>query len=444
MSILILGAGKSGTTGLYNSIKAAVADTGDWYFLFEPTKPEPFRALQRFAPERPILTKVMIHRAAACELDKVDFAHRILVIRDPRDIVVSRLLFRPLIRSAVRKSSPQNLEKFLDALREKEADPSSWSLHGLHELADELNLGSSGFRSLVRTLDDLTETDRNRSYFTSRYEAFVDGDLDELSDYVGVRVVNRAAAEDSWLAHITRSKGYGDWRHWFREDDIDYFRPLFGAYMDHFAYTDWELAPEPAVDPDSSSDYIKRKLAERAPQVQARYGAKWSVESVKDDREVRSMLEMAEDGDPVSAQRLALLLRAGHRVELDPVAAQRWARHGAIQGHAPSMLLLADLLEDGPSPDAEAAVRWRSDAAVFAEAASPKKGAAKPGKSPADAQLRKARRRIRQLEREMADLRDSARYQVGDVIVDSFTGPRRDLLRLPSRLRAIYRSRRPR
>ena len=73
MSILIFGTGKTGTTGLYNSIKAAVRDAGDWYFLFEPTTPAPFRALPRYAPDRPILTKVMIHRAEGCELDPAQF-----------------------------------------------------------------------------------------------------------------------------------------------------------------------------------------------------------------------------------------------------------------------------------------------------------------------------------------------------------------------------------
>ena len=356
---------------------------------------------------------------------------------------MSRLLFRPLIRSTVRKASRQNLETFLDALREKEADPSSWSLRGLHKLADELNLGTSGFRALGRELDDLRGADQSRSSFTSRYEDFVDGRLDDLSDHLGVKVTSHETAEHSWLAHISRSKGYGDWRHWFREDDIDYFRPRFGSYMDHFAYTDWELAVSPTIDPASSSDYIRGKLAGRASQVQARYGDKWSVEAVKGDRDVRSMIEMAEDGDPVSAQRLALLHQAGHRVEPDPLAARRWARHGAIQGHAPSMRLLADLLDSEVPADHEAAATWRRDAAEFAQPLTSGSGQEEDiGNSQAAAELRRAQRRIRQLEGELAAVRDSARYRVGDVLVDGFTGPPRDLLRLPSRLRAIYRSRR--
>ena len=147
----------------------------------------------------------------------------------------------PLIRSAVRRSGPENLERFLDAIREKEADPSSRSLQRLYRLAGELGLGSSGYRGFIRTLDKTVQIDNQASYSRSRYEDFVDGHLDGLSDYLGVRVTNHEAADDSWLSHITRSKGYGDWRHWFRDDDVEFFRPLLGGYMDHFEYSDWEL-----------------------------------------------------------------------------------------------------------------------------------------------------------------------------------------------------------
>lgn len=444
MSILILGAGKTGTTGLYHSIKGALDPDEGFYLLFEPTRSEPFRALAKYAPDRPILTKVMIHRATSCQLDEVPFTHRILVVRDPRDVMVSRLLFRPLIRRAVRDAEAANLQRFLDALREKEADPASWSLRALHELADELGLGSSSFGPFVTTLDDTVHADQQGAYFASRYEDFVDGKLGDLSAYLGRDVVNREAGEDSWLSHIIRSKGWGDWRHWFTADDLEFFRPRFERYMDHFGYTDWSLAIDPVIDPAKSSEFISRKLEERKPQVEARYVNKWSVRSVTDTREVESLTEMAEDGDPVSAQRLALLHLAGQVVEADPAAAVRWARHGAIQGHTPSMRLLADLLDDGADgdPDPYAASRWRADANALAAAATPQ--APRPPRRGSNRKLRAANRRIRQLEKELATVKGSVRYGVGSALVAAATNPWRDLPTLPKRLWALYRSARRR
>ena len=438
MSILILGAGKTGTTGLYHSIKGALDPDEGFYLLFEPTRPDPFRALARYAPDRPILTKVMIHRAASCQVDEVPFTHRILVVRDPRDVMVSRLLFRPLIRRTVRNAEAANLQRFLRALRDKEADPASWSLRALHELADELGLGSSSFGPFVTTLDDTIHADQQGAHFTSRYEDFVDGKLGDLSAYLGRDVVNREAGEDSWLSHIIRSKGWGDWRHWFTADDLEFFRPRFERYMDHFGYTDWSLATDPVIDPAKSSDFISRKLEERKPQVEARYVNKWSVESVCDAREVESLTEMAQDGDPVSAQRLALLHRAGQVVEADPVAAVRWARHGAIQGHTPSMRLLADLLDEGADgdPDPDGASRWRADASALAAAATPQVPPPPP-RGP-NRKLRAANRRIRQLEEELATVKGSVRYGVGSALVAAAANPRRDLPTLPKRLWRIY------
>lgn len=440
MSILVLGAGKTGTTGLYHSIKGALDPDEGFYLLFEPTRAEPFRALARYAPDRPILTKVMIHRAASCQLDEVAFTHRILVVRDPRDVMVSRLLFRPLIRRAVRDAAVVDLQRFLGALRDKEADPASWSLRALHELADGLGLGSSSFGSFVATLDDTVHADQRGVYFTSRYEEFVDGKLGDLSAYLGRDVVNREAGRDSWLSHITRSKGWGDWRHWFTADDVAFFRPRFERYMDHFGYTDWSLASDPAIDPATSSGFIARKLEERRPQVEARYVTKWSVASVCDAREVESLTEMAEDGDAVSAQRLALLYRAGRVVDADPAAAVRWARHGAIQGHTPSMRLLADLVGEGAAgdPDPDGASRWRADASALAAAATPQ--APRPPRRGSNRRLRAANRRIRQLEQELAAVKGSVRYGVGSALVAAAANPRRDLPALPRRLWALYRS----
>ncbi len=446
MSILILGSGKTGTTGLYNSIKDAVRDTGDWYFLFEPTQPTPFRALDQYASERPILTKVLIDKAAACGLEPESFDRRILVVRDPRDIVVSRLLFMPLIRKAVRKVGKDELDRFLDAIRKKEADPSSWSVRDLYQLAGDIGLGSAGFGSFNRGLKDIVDIDTSESYFVNRYEDFVDGRLEPLSDYLGVEVVNREAGEGSWLSHITRSKGYGDWRHWFLPADVEYFRPMFRQFMGHFGYTDWDLADTQSLDPDAGSAHIERKLAERAAQVKARYGTpKWTVKSVTNDSDVHALVDMADDGDPVSAQRLALLYQAGHLVHRDAAQARRWARHGAIRGHQPSMLLLADLLGDaGSDADStdESAGFWRKAAEAEASVHKAGKGG-DPVTAVSDArkfQLRAARRRVRQLEKEVEKVRSSTRYQVGDLLVNAASNPR-DVLRVPSRLLELYRNR---
>ena len=62
MSIVISGRGKSGTTGMYNTIKASLPERDhEWMCLFEPGKPDYLTALWANSPESPVLTLSLIH-----------------------------------------------------------------------------------------------------------------------------------------------------------------------------------------------------------------------------------------------------------------------------------------------------------------------------------------------------------------------------------------------
>jgi hypothetical protein len=364
MSVLVVGAGKTGTTGLYTSIKSAVRERGGdrWYCLFEPVTATPFRGLRRFAPDRPVLTKVMVHRLRRCEVRPATFEHRVLAVRDPRDVLVSRLLFRPLIRASVRSTSSERLERFLTALREKEQDPAAWSVLGLHRLADELEISRSGFETIGRAQQRVVDLDRRGIFRVSRYEDFVDGTVDALAEHLGFELGRRETSSGSWLGHIERTKGRGEWRSWLRPEDVAFFRPIFEPYMTHFGYgDDWDLAHAPEIDPDTCSRYVQRKLVDRRQQVIERYSEPWSTSSVTTPEQVARLLDMADDGDAVSCHRLGLVLRDGGPVPADPAGARRWAEHGALQGHVPSMRLLAELFD--ARGDGERSQQWHRAAA---------------------------------------------------------------------------------
>jgi hypothetical protein len=431
LRILILGDAKSGTTGLYNSIKGALRASGeDWVFLFEPTAPEPFDALARYGSDLPLLTKVIVNKERACRLRHGDFSHRILVVRDPRDVVVSRLLFRPLVRGSVRNTPEATLEQFLAALRTKERDPSSWSVHGLHELANDLGITPAHWNGYVANLRHMMALDDRFDFHKQRYESFVDGDLTALSAYLGRDIVGSEAGRGSWLSHITRSKGYGDWRSWFREDDVDFFRPMFSRFMERYGYDDdWKLAPEPQIDPSTSSGHIEAKLVERRAQVEQRYSDDWSLDGVHEPEQVDALVSMATDGDAIAAHRVAALLREGRVGEADPAAALHWAERSAMLGSAEGMRLLARFHAEGVGtvPDAEQAEFWEGEAQGWATSV---------GRAAAGREVREMRLRMAAVER-------SSEYRVGDAFVRAVREPGRATLALPSRLWQIY-ARRPR
>lgn len=366
-NILILGLAKSGTTGVYSAVKEAAKRQGDdWVFVFEPKRPEPLRALLRYAPDAPLLVKAMLRAEAALDLPYDHFGRRLLCVRDPRDVAVSHLLFRPLTRGSATGVPPGTVERFLAALREKERDPRSRSVVALHRLGDELGVGSSAFGNQRRLMRRMAELESAQRMQPVRYETFVDGRLDDLSAYLELEVTPTRTDPDSWLGHIPRSMGHGDWRNWFLAEDVAYFRPRFRSFMERYAYDDdWELAPIPRIDPETSSAHVERRLVERRAQVHGRsLAGRGTAGPVAGAAGVAFLRGRAEDGDVVSAYRLAEVLLRGGPVAPDPTEARHWAYRASIQGHAPAMELLSRMLrrgEGGPR-DPAGARRWVGEA----------------------------------------------------------------------------------
>lgn len=368
MSIVILGLAKTGTTGLYSAIKEAIGQRGEeWYFLFEPTKRRQLRSLRRYAPDVPLLTKAMVRIEPRLRIDYPAFEHRVMTVRDPRDIMVSHLLFRPLIRRSVVNTDQRSLDRFVALIREKETDPASHSMRELHARGDELGVGASGFGQITEIMDHMIALGQEREFHTVRYEDFVEGYLEELSDYLGFEVKNAETSSESWLGHIARSKSYGEWRDWFLPEDVEFFRPLFARFMEYQGYADeWDLPVEQHIDPSSASEHIAKKLGDRQRQVTERQSEdRWSPDRVAGEEEVRYLTERAEDGDALSAHRLAQALLHRSSRPADRREALRWAHRGAVQGHLACMELLADILRRGGEEDRWRAQFWAKQAAAL-------------------------------------------------------------------------------
>ena len=354
-NIVILGLAKTGSTGLYNNVKAALAKSEhDYYFLFEPTRPGPLRDIRRYAPQQPILTKVMIAREPDLDLPYDHFPKRITLVRDPRDMIVSFLLFRPFIRADV---PWERVEPFVTAVKEKEKDPSARSVQSLHALADELGLASYRLERVVEYMEWQETLIDAHNVFTVRYEDFIVGQLDGVNDYLGVAVENRTSTSP-WLDHILRAAGTGDWRHWLTPADINFYRPHIARYMKRFDYDDeWELAEQPVIDPSTASQYIEGKYRKRFAQQEQRR-RKLALDIDTPDERAR-VEQLAEDGH---AQAMYVLAKSS--LDTDAATAFRLSYRAAIQGHKPAMRQLALLYREGRGvpADARQAAFWSAEA----------------------------------------------------------------------------------
>lgn len=355
-NILILGLAKTGSTGLYNSVKAALSARGhDYYCLFEPTRADQLHNLHRYAPELPVLTKVMIAREPSLELRYDLFDKRVTLLRDPRDMIVSFLLFRPFIRADL---PWERVAPFVEAIRDKERDPRSRSVHALHMLADELGLASYRLERVVEFMEwQEALIDRN-DVFVVRYTDFIAGHLDDLGAYLQV-AVDAGVDASPWHDHILRSAETGDWRDWFTDEDVTVYRPHVTRYMKRFDYDDeWELRQRPAIEQATASAYIEDKYRARHAQQELRRSGLTVDTTAQRDR----LRHLAEDGHSQAMYRLAAAAIASGD---DPAHAFRLARRAAVQGHKPAMRLLSGLYRHGRgvAVDADLAEFWKAEGA---------------------------------------------------------------------------------
>jgi hypothetical protein len=253
-SVLIAGIARSGTTALFYKLKTAMPPATRC--LFEPREFDP----SRVSKAQDVLAKVIL---ANTDMESFSsFTKKILLVRDPRDRIVSGCLYR-VYNWPEFCSDETKVAEFVAKLRDKEAAPQSVSMLELIALCDRL--GKPPRNPEHRTKTSLAAFHRdNPDYFTFRYEDLILGHFDSLSRYLGIQLSAETAQVPEERSRVGRSKESGQWRDWFTPADVEYFRPRFKPLMDCFGYEDdWTLAANPVVAPEHASSYLLRLVAER-------------------------------------------------------------------------------------------------------------------------------------------------------------------------------------
>ncbi|WP_370173122.1 MULTISPECIES: hypothetical protein [Hyphomonas] len=347
MRVCIFGLPKTGTTGLYGLIKGAMNDAGlAPVCSFEPTGPAIYENFfERARPETNFLTKAMVRDKYFKDSGWVEpFSHKVMIVRDPRDRAISRTLFRAL---AKRMDDEVALQKFIELLRRKEADPQSISLWQLNKEATEIGVGSSEWKTLAARMESQIDILERHGFTSIYYEDFVAERHEKLAEYLGLPVHGADATNANWLDHITRSKGSGDWRNWLTKEDVSKLRPIFKPFMDHFGYEDdWDLPDEQHISPSKSSEYVAKKHAARTAQFELMDSE--GITALETDEDLEFFIGRAEDG------RIPDIVRVGAYYESkgDPVAACTWYEIGHLYGNEKSSRQLQKLLKAGQRPAA--------------------------------------------------------------------------------------------
>lgn len=261
MKIIILGRGKSGTTGLLFKIAGGLPNchtvsggrpgkySGDYEnVVYKHTHSE----------EKGKTFEVYQELVA-----RENFDRKIWIARDPRDVAVSRMLFR---WHKGHKGLRKQYRVHLDLVEKKEQDPKSIAFHQVYRpifhdglsmtLADLVEKESR----LHQRLSDFVKNIRN-DWFIFKYEDMIQENFEALNQYLGYETRSVAQVPTTTRkSKVVRKKGSGDWRHWFTEADVEHFKPAYQPYMETIGYDcgDWAVSSNPVIEPQYSSLYMKR------------------------------------------------------------------------------------------------------------------------------------------------------------------------------------------
>jgi len=252
INVLVCGAQKSGTTALLYAIATALGSRQR--ITYEPRSPERIE----LGPGSHNLCKLVLEVAPVENFVPIfpRFDRRIFIVRDPRDVLISRLLY--MVRDQEFIHDASRLQRLLAALSDKEADPDALNVVDLARLIGELeNLPAYLEESIAHAVRPMQIWPQLRQHFELlRYEDFVSGNTGALAKYLGFSV-SSAVQVPEWIQRVGRTKTGGDWQNWFTAKDVETLRPRFAPYLEFFGYSDdWQLPQQRRVSPEHASAYV--------------------------------------------------------------------------------------------------------------------------------------------------------------------------------------------
>jgi len=256
MKILILGLPKTGTTALYSKIKNSLDESYKCFF-----EPDSYSG----GENTNVISKVLFQKKSTDYNSFLNFDKKILIVRDLRDWVISGALYG--FSYGPRYFSNESLVyPILNLLIKKEKNPNEVSLRELFRLLrfkPEGNFDIRGHSRMILLENFMKFHKDNNDFFVLKYEDFIDGNLEDLENYLGFNLTGSSEVGPN-LRRVVRTKGYGNWKDWFTSNDIDYFKPILTPFMRKYGYDDgWDTNFNKIINPEHCSLYALRNINEK-------------------------------------------------------------------------------------------------------------------------------------------------------------------------------------
>jgi hypothetical protein len=260
MKVFILGVGKSGTTALTYKVAGGLPNCQ----AFSGGRPGKYlgnyeNAVYKHTYEERKGKSFEIYQK---HLEAESYDRYIWIARDPRDSAVSRMLYR---WHRGYKGKKAQFQAHLDLVLKKEQDPRSIPFYEICRY--------TGHNSWPVSTEEVIAEERNRcermsefvknlgnEWFVFKFEDMVANEYSALNTYLGFEVqAETEVPVSTGKAKVIRKKASGDWRHWFTPEDVDLYKPAYLPYLEAIGYDrdDWELSPNPLIEPEYSSVYMQ-------------------------------------------------------------------------------------------------------------------------------------------------------------------------------------------
>ena len=262
--VIVLGLAKSGTTGLWSVL---VKSYPRRYLQFFEGQYLPSRYNKYFGQTnseqnpRDVVSKQIIGPDFNFT-DLASFDKIIWMVRDPRDRLISYLLYR---HYDYRYDSDEFVREQLDLLRLKERDPDALAMIDLEArlLLPRPTLESAFFWNDHQKSNFLSTLIEEERAFIFKYEDFVNQEYSGLENFLGIKM-SRNAKVPKQFQRVIRSKTHSFWNHWFTQKGVDNYMELFQSFLGQYGYKDeWALAEEKKIDPEHCSRYVRTIINER-------------------------------------------------------------------------------------------------------------------------------------------------------------------------------------
>ena len=257
MRAVVVGLGKSGTTALVYAIRSAMPAGTE--LMFEPKRHVELTATN-------VAAKVLLNPRFPLDpsfyrqFDKI-----VLIVRDPRDVLVSKGLYRIYGGTPLHADLPK-LDRYVELLRAKERDPRSVPFMRILALFESLNnRPPNPDMDLAQRVNDIVAFQQAfPACLVYPYEAMVAGRFEAVAEFLSLSAQAMNPDVPPSLHRVVRSRRSGNWRDWFCPEDVEHYRPLFSAFMRRYGYVDdWTLESAPQIPADEASEYVLRLARER-------------------------------------------------------------------------------------------------------------------------------------------------------------------------------------